>query len=287
MSCGADAAVQSTHKTLSAFTQSAMLHVQGSQLDRERLRLMLRLFQTSSPSYLLMSSLDAAVTLAETRGSALMERLLENLAELRRQLTRIPLLQFSGSPSENASFQPIDPTRLWIDLHGTGLSGYELNRHLREDWQIGMELADCRGVLALTTIGNTRKDLARLQEALQTLSEKLSADPGKETDVHETPSQPALTRHYRNLPPVALSLQAASHAPWETILLEEAAGRICAESLIPYPPGIPLVVPGEIIRRELIDDLKGLAGAGIEIIGIQPPSPEAADAIQITVVVNP
>jgi arginine/lysine/ornithine decarboxylase len=288
MSCGADAAVQSTHKTLSAFTQSAMLHVQGSQLNRDRLRLMLRLFQTSSPSYLLMSSLDAAVTLAETRGSALMERLLENLTELRCQLTRIPQLQFSGSPSENASIQPIDPTRLWIDLHGTGLSGYELNRHLREVWQIGMELADCRGVLALTTIGNTREDLVRLQEALQTLSEKLPAETWKESGHRELPSQlSALTRHYRDLPPVALSLQAASHAPRETIPLEEAAGRICAESLIPCPPGIPLVVPGEIIRRELIADVKRLADAGIEMIGIQPLSPEAADAIQITVVVNP
>ncbi|MDW7677800.1 MAG: aminotransferase class I/II-fold pyridoxal phosphate-dependent enzyme [Bacillota bacterium] len=288
MACGADAAVQSTHKTLSAFTQAAMLHVRGNLLDRDRLRLMLRLFQTSSPSYLLMSSLDAAVRLAQTRGSDMMERLLDNLAELRRQLARMSRLQFSGRPSGNVSSQPIDPTRLWIDLHGTGLSGYELNRHLREEWRIGMELADRRGVLALTSIGNTREELTRLQRALQTLSEKSPADPGAKIDHQAAARQlPELTRHYRDLPPAVLSLQAASHAPREAIPLEEAAGRICAESLIPYPPGIPLVVPGEIIRRELIEELKELAEAGIEMIGIQPPSPESADATFITVVVNP
>jgi len=287
MASGADAAVQSTHKTLTALTQSAMLHVQGSGLDRERLKMMLRLFQTSSPSYLLMNSLDEAVTLAKSRGSGLMSVLLQEMAALRRRLTGVTGLLFSGNPGDVSPLQALDPTRLWIDLHGTGLGGYELDRKLRENWGIQTELSDLRGVLALATIGNKPSDINNLGEALlQTAAQQKDRlkTEGSKAARH---NQWGLTAPIQRIPHQAMNLQEAMTASRESIPLHEAAGRISGESLIPYPPGIPLVVPGERLEADMIKQIEKLAEAGNEIIGIHSSPRGEKDAHQIRVVVTP
>ena len=263
MACGADASVQSTHKTLSAFTQAAMLHVQGTRMDRDRLEWMLRLYQSSSPSYLLMSSLDAAVSLALNPGPLWMERLLDQLQELRKRVSAISGLLFTGSHGYRPDHQEVDPTRLWMDLHQSGWNGYEVDTALRQRWGIQVEMADLRGALALVSIGNTEKDLDRLGEALYGLSEE-KGDRNRELTASAGFYPPP-----RELPLVRHSLREASLAHQEWVPLNEAEGKISARSVIPYPPGVPLVVPGEEVSRELVRYVERLHLAGIEILGIQ------------------
>ncbi|SMP56454.1 aminotransferase class I/II-fold pyridoxal phosphate-dependent enzyme [Anoxynatronum buryatiense] len=264
MACGADAAVQSTHKTLSAFTQASMLHVQGNRLDRDRLRFQLRLFQTSSPSYLLMASLDAATSLVAGPGPAMMDTLIDGMMSLRHRLESLPGLLFSGQEEGTRTHrQPMDLTRIWIDLHQTGVTGYELDKKLAADWHMQMEMADLRGVLALTSIGNTQADLHRLYEALARLADQAAPSYPSESLVSLRPP--------RELPRVHCSPQSALRAPREWIPLSRAAGRVSTASLIPYPPGIPLVVPGEIIEASLCSYLGTLAAAGVDIVGMATP----------------
>lgn len=277
MACGAHASVQSTHKTLTAFTQASLLHVRGQELDRERIRLMLRLFQSSSPSYLLMVSLDEAVRLAESQGAAKMEGLLENMARLRQQLAGIPGLKFSGMNQHEKESPAIDPTRLWVDMRGLNITGYKLDKKLREKWQIYMELSDLQGALALATIGNTREDLLKLGEALGQIASAAgsgSREAGEEVNNHLPENG------LESLPTAVYSLHEALQLPRQRVSLETAAGGVVAESIIPYPPGIPWLVAGEKLEVDMMIKLKTLSAAGVEIIGLDSEN-------KISLVVNP
>ena len=277
MACGAHASVQSTHKTLTAFTQASLLHVKGQALDRDRLRRMLRLFQSSSPSYLLMASLDEALGLAEREGSARMGQLLESMKGLRRQLEQIPGVLFSGMHRQQERPALMDPTRLWVDMRGLNISGYELDKRLREEWHLTMELSDQQGVLALATIGNSEKDLMTLGEALTQLARKAVPAKGATGKKAESPlSHPAM----EGLPPVGLPLHEALQLPRRRVPLAEGAGGVVAESIIPYPPGIPWLVAGEVLELPMMEKLRQLSEAGAEILGLDSEN-------QINLVVNP
>lgn len=277
MACGAHASVQSTHKTLTAFTQASLLHVKGQALDRDRLRRMLRLFQSSSPSYLLMASLDEAIGLAATEGSARMARLLENMKGLRRQLEQIPGVLYSGMHLQKESSALMDPTRLWVDLRGLNISGYELDKRLREEWQLTMELSDQQGVLALATIGNREEDLMKLGEALTQLAHK--AIPVK-SETRKKAERLLSCSTMEGLPPVGLPLYEALQLPQQRVPLAQAAGGVVAESVIPYPPGIPWLVAGEVVELPMIEKLRQLSESGAEILGLDSKK-------QINLVVNP
>ena len=259
LECGADAAVQSTHKTLGAFTQAAMLHVQGTRIDRDRLKTMLTLHQSSSPSYLLLSSLDLAVTLVRTEGPAMMETLLDQVEDLQKRLETLPHLLMNSVHGVQGEPQT-DPTRLWLDLHQTGLSGYQLKERLRHTYNLQMELSDNRGALAILTIGNKPDDLDRLCGAVT----ELAAQPFVNKEI-ETPQPPD------TLPKVRLSLREAAGAARKTVTLSEATGCVSAVSLVPYPPGIPLLVPGEVIEPELIHYLQQTISSGNEVLGMKDP----------------
>ncbi len=277
MACGAHACVQSTHKTLTAFTQASLLHVKGQGLDRERVRLMLRVFQSSSPSYLLMASLDEALRLTESEGASRMEQLLEHMAVLRKHLAEIPGLLFSGMNQHKKNNPMIDLTRLWVDMRGLYISGYELDKRLQEKWHIFMEMSDLQGALALTTIGNTREDLLKLGQALETIASLAEQGHRKE----ETGLDHLLGEsHPENLPTTVIPLHEALQLPKRRVPLEEAEGAVMAESIIPYPPGIPWLVAGEELEGSMIKKLKRLSEAGIQILGLD-------NENQINLVVKP
>lgn len=277
MACGAHASVQSTHKTLTAFTQASLLHVKGQELDRDRLRHMLRVFQSSSPSYLLMASLDEALRLAETEGTARMEQLLKHMAALRQQLQQIPSMLFSGRQHGNEHHPLVDPTRLWVDMCGLNISGYELDKRLREGWHLTMEMSDQQGALALATIGNTEKDLIKLGEALTQLARQ--AVPLRQ-DTRKTAEGFLSHSRVERLPPVGLALFEAMQLPKRRVPLAQAAGGMVAESIIPYPPGIPWLVAGEVLELDMIEKLQQLSDAGAEILGLD-------NENQISLVVKP
>ncbi len=254
LKAGADLVVQSTHKTLPALTQASMLHVQGSKVDREKLRWMLRMHQSSSPSYLLMASLDATVALLESHGASLMKELLEHIDDTKTALKEIPGIALGVEASALSDFSFLaDPTRLWINLHGTRLTGYEWNTILAEKHRVMMELADPLGVLALASIGNEKRDFDRLVDAIKSTMNAF----GKTKFDRPVKHKKATVSYYDELPIQRMSLQESFQAEKEKVELENAVGRICGESLTPYPPGIPAVMPGEEITESLVKWLRG------------------------------
>lgn len=258
LACGADAVVQSTHKTLPAFTQSAMLHIQGSRIDREKLRFMLKLHQSSSPSYLLMASLDLALMIYDTQGKYLMESLLELVEDFNFKANKQGILCTHKHTVGHGGIYAIDPTKLWLSLQHKNITGYQLDKRLREEYAIQMELSNFYGTLAIATIGNIRGDFDRLLRAM----EAISKIPGN-TKLKDLP--PFTFR----VPEAAYSPRQAVYMPKRQIPLEESEGCVSGEYVIPYPPGIPLLVPGEVINHEIVQYIKIMLKEGMEIIGLK------------------
>jgi len=255
LSCGADGVVQSTHKTLPSFTQSSMLHVQGNRIDREKLKLMLRIHQSSSPSYLLLSSLDFAVMIYKTEGKYLMENLLENINNFKKMASKIDKVNIMGEDIIGINgVYDMDPTRLWFGVKG--IPGYELEEMLRSKFNIQMELSNNYGVLAVTSIANEKNDFDGLLNALGTITkESLSKEP-EDTKIYT----------YK-IPKQILTPREALYRSKKKMLFKESSGQISGEYIIPYPPGIPLIIPGEQISNEIINYVTTIINEGKEIIG--------------------
>lgn len=258
LECGADAVVQSTHKTLPSFTQSSMLHIQGSRIDTEKLKFMLRLHQSSSPSYLLLASLDLAVMIYEARGKALMEKLLGEIARLKDKLKGCGVKNTDYTGIEHKGIYAIDPTKLWLSLQHRNITGYQLEKRLRGDFCIQLELSNIYGALAIATIGNTKKDFDRLAYAL----DKVSSEEGSSKIMD-------LPEYSNELPISAYSPHQAIYMAKKDVPLDESEGEVSGEYIIPYPPGIPLLIPGEVISREIIKYIRAMQGAGMDIVGIK------------------
>ncbi|SDZ00836.1 aminotransferase class I/II-fold pyridoxal phosphate-dependent enzyme [Tindallia californiensis] len=247
LKAGADLVVQSTHKTLPALTQASILHRQGQQIDSHRLKTMLQIHQSSSPSYLLMASLENAVRMLEEKGKTWMEELLDNIENTRCQLASVQEIDMVTGD---------DPTRLWFNMHGTGLSGYEWNKRLASQYAVMMEMADPLGVLALTTIGNRKEDFDRLVEAIRGVREdawKKQGDYPVETRNLKSSWEEGF---FHEVPERVLSLRQAMDAEKEMVALQQAINRISGEMIAPYPPGIPVLLPGEKISEPLIQWLE-------------------------------
>lgn len=255
LSLGADAVVQSTHKTLPSFTQSSMLHIQGNRIDREKLRLMLRIHQSSSPSYLLLSSLDFAVMVYETEGKYLMEDLLKNINDFREKVSKIDGISIMGEEVIGSKgVKSIDTTRLWFGLKN--INGYDLEHRLREEFHIQMELSNNYGVLAVGSIANDKEDFDRLLNALHIIA--------KETKSKESKQLESFT--YKMAEQV-FTPREALYKNKKKVLLNKSSGYVSGEYIIPYPPGIPLIIPGEKINDEVIQQITAMINNGMEILG--------------------
>ena len=262
---GADVSVQSVHTTLGSLTQTALLHVSGPRVDRERLRRMLSVYQTSSPSYVLMASIDECVLRMEAQGDALADRWLANVAAFRRAvggLRHLKLLPVEAASCSGAAVGAgsvdgvafrFDSSKIVISARGTNIGGPELQRMLRERFHIELEMAAGHYAIAMTGIGDTEASVMRLADALLTIDAEL-------TDVDApAPVDPLSPR-----PQMVLTPAEADLVPAEDVPVVAAAGRICAETVFAYPPGIPLMVPGErvdgaLLARLLAERARGVA----------------------------
>ncbi len=259
LACGADIVVQSIHKTLPSLTQSSIIHVQGDRVDREKLKFMLRLNQSSSPSYILMASLDFATTVYRQEGRQLMERLIYHIDSFRRQVKDIEGVKVLGEERLGQKhIKAMDITKLWISMKDRGISGYQLEERLRKDFKIQMELSNIYGSLALTSIGNEGEDFNKLAKALDKISKE---EAGEEI---------------LRMPPYSYSIPKRRYTPREALYmdkkrvkLEDSVGRVSGEYITPYPPGIPILLPGEIIEAETIDYVKTMVKQGMELTGLK------------------
>jgi lysine decarboxylase len=244
---GADLVLSSTHKIVGSLTQAAMLHLGGNLLDEAVVDRSVTLGETTSPSALLSGSLDAARRRAAIEGKGLLERTLAGIGATRKALEAIPGLTVldEAMMARRPGIAAWDPLRLSIDVRGTGTTGYHLAVLTREVGEIQLELASFNVVVAVFGMGEPAESaLERLVPALGEAVERVS---------HETATpQP----HLAPPPPwgeLAMSPREAFLGPQEIVPLDEAIGRVVAESLAAYPPGIPNVLPGERLTEETLD----------------------------------
>ena len=271
LTAGADLSVQSIHKVLGAMTQASMLHVQGNRVNIDRVSKALQLLQSTSPSYLLLASLDAARQQMALQGKELMTITLQLADDARNRISQIPglsVLQLVETPG----FVALDKTRLTVTVSGLGLTGFEADEILHQELGVTAELPSLQHLTFIITLGNTASDIERLVQAFITLA-RMTAEGAEEAE-QETPlatrHSPLATRHS----PLATSLspREAFFAPTETLPIKQTRDRISAELVCPYPPGIPVLIPGEVITPEALDYLQKIKIMGGYISGCADPN---------------
>lgn len=235
---GADLAAVSAHKTLPALGQSALLLSSG-RIAFGALLEAAPLFGTSSPSYVLLASIDLARAWLEGEGAAAYARCAARVAALRREINRATV--FSALAEDGRA--PLDPCRLTVCCRGANVTGHELSHLLHADFGVDAEMADRGHVVFICTGADTARDCARLMGALR--DGRFARRDAR--DAVPPPFPP---------PARACSVRRAWFAPHREVPLGRAAGRVCARPLTPYPPGVPLVYPGERIRQVHVEFLR-------------------------------
>ncbi len=246
---GADIVIQSTHKTLASYTQSAIVNLCTERVDKYLFEDKLQLIESTSPSYLLMASLDINSDLLEEHGERLIGEWEENLQWFYEAATTVEGLRVMAHPM-------LDYTKINLDMSDYGIDGLELEELLNAR-DIFPELVTGNIVMCMTGIGNKRCDYERLLTAL--------AEIAAEKELCEEGTMSALATQAVTMKPLE---QRAIPQFKESVLLEEAAGRICASSVIPYPPGIPIICPGEVMDEEVLNYCADLRARGEKVMGI-------------------
>jgi len=254
---GADIVVNSIHKTLASFTQSAVLNLTSDRVDHYVLEDKLQMLESTSPSYLLMGSLEINAELLKEHGKTLMTEWYEGLMYFYREAKNMPGLRLIGSPMDTDAGIRMDITKINLDLSAVGIDGARLEELLIERG-IYAELTTGPILMCMTGIGNSMKDMQRLLDALN----DISRSAGVPAAVAAAAAHPAVNVLKEKL------LLFPVPQDKERIPLLEGAGRICASSIIPYPPGIPFICPGEQLTEEVIQYIKKLRDAGEKVIGI-------------------
>lgn len=279
LQAGADLTVQSTHKTLSALTQASMLHVQGNRIDRDRVSQSLQLVQSTSPNYLLLASLDAARGQMATEGQTLMERTLRLADEARSRLQAIPLVTLNPEQATTSGFYALDRTRLTITVSKLGIDGFTADEILHQQLGVTAELPSLRHVTFIFSLGNTEADVDRLVAAWETLAADGVADVADKIPVGTGELLKAKQ---------AMSPREAFFARSEMISIDQAcdpselgnANRISAELVCPYPPGIPVLMPGEYITQDALNALQYVLKSGGFITGCTDPTLQTLRVVQ-------
>ncbi len=265
VSRGADLVVQSSHKTIGALTQAALLHHTGQRVDVARLERILSLLQSSSPSALLTASLDAARQQMATAGKSLLDNTLRLAHWAREQIRAIPGLWCYGAEivGECGIFAH-DPTKLVIRVSETGWNGHQFVRRLAAAHQVYVEFEDPKHIICSVTIADDEAGVSYLLDSLGAVAAHAHNQPAS------TPTAALMTPP--PLPEMILTPRQANVAPSRPLPLEQAAGHIAAEQIMPYPPGIPLVLPGERLTRDLLAYLRYVKAQGIKIVGPHDPT---------------
>jgi arginine/lysine/ornithine decarboxylase len=268
MQAGADLCINSTHKMLGSMSQTAMMHTQGTRIRLDRLKAVYKLFLSTSPNLALVASLDVARKQMAIDGRALLSRTIEIAEDARRRLNEIDGVYCFGEELEGRpGVFDLDPTKVTITVKNLGYTGYEAEEILRRRYNVQCELADLFNTLALYTIGTTQdasdrliygvKELAREDRPIDVFSPSGVLERRMKTGTYQLPK----------IPKIRLVPREAFLAKTEFVPFKASAGRICAEVITPYPPGIPVISPGEEINEEIIDYLSLEKKAGVKMQG--------------------
>ncbi|HXM17296.1 MAG TPA: aminotransferase class I/II-fold pyridoxal phosphate-dependent enzyme [Candidatus Tumulicola sp.] len=267
-SIGADACVNSTHKLLSGMSQASMIHVCGPRIDQGRLKSTLRIFQSTSPNLVLLASLDVARMQMATQGEALLGGTLALARQARKRLNAIAGIYCMGADQiGRPGIAGYDETRIVITVKKLGYTGYEADQILRNRYNVQVELADLFNVVALVSIGTTQDHIDRLVNAVSEMArEDRPIDIYSPTGVLED----RLKKKSYQMPPIpelAVTPREAFLSDHVEVPFKKSAGSVCAEVVTPYPPGIPILCPGERITNDIIEYLRLELKAGVHIQG--------------------
>lgn len=261
---GADLVIHSLHKTLPSLTQTALLHVNGNRVDRERLRRFLDIYQTSSPSYVFMAGMDACVCLLEEKGRELFESLRRKLEVFYRRAENLRYIRLANDGIKGKSgIYDFDRSKLVISVRDTGITGNQLANLLRHNYHLELEMAAGSYGLALISIADTEEGFLRLSEALKEIDAHLEVKIEGNAEENIWKIEDTIIKNE-----VRCKIQEALESPGESILLEQSEGRVCREFVYLYPPGIPMLVPGEIITREALDRIRRFLKEGYSVQGM-------------------
>ncbi|MEG4580839.1 aminotransferase class I/II-fold pyridoxal phosphate-dependent enzyme [Microcoleus sp. MON1_C5] len=265
LSAGADLTVQSIHKTIGAMTQASMLHVKGDRIDIQKLNRALQLVQSTSPSYLLLASLDAARQQIALHGKELMAQTLQLAEKARSRISLIPGLSVL-EPLDTPGFAALDRTRLTVKVSDLGITGFAADEILHSQLGVTAELPMLQHLTFIISLGNTDSDIENLVKACTFLEgrRKNEEERTKKEDFSPPPLPPS---PIPPLSPPLLSPRQAFFFPAETVPADKAVDRLSAELICAYPPGIPVLMPGEIITPAAVDYLQQVLAAGGKITG--------------------
>ena len=257
MQAGADMAAVSMHKTGGSLTQSSFLLINDT-LETGRIRQIINLTQTTSGSYLLMSSLDLSRRNLALNGEKIFAEVLRLANYARREINQIGSYYAFGSElNNNDNIYRFDQTKLSVYTRDLGLAGIEVYSILRDDYGIQIEFGDLGNILAIISVGDRELELERLVSALAEIKRLYAKDPTGMFD-HE----------YIN-PEVILPPQEAFYAPKKSVALEDSSGKICSEFVMCYPPGIPILAPGEKITDEILNYIAYAKNKGCSLTGTE------------------
>ncbi|MER3494151.1 MAG: arginine decarboxylase [Mastigocladus sp. ERB_26_2] len=266
LKAGADLSVQSIHKTLGAMTQASMLHIQGERIDCDRLKKALHLVQSTSPSYLLLASLDAARQQMALHGKELISHTLQLAEEARTRITQIPGLSILQNPplqgglGGSPGFISLDQTRLTVTVSGLNLTGFTAEEILDQQFSVTAEFATLQHLTFIISLGNTQEDIEQLVQAFTKLAQMTSLSyKGEGEKICDDVFNMGASVH--------ISPREAFFAATETLPISKTTGRICAEIVCPYPPGIPVLMPGEMITKPALEYLQKIQAMGGFISG--------------------
>jgi arginine/lysine/ornithine decarboxylase len=262
MSAGADAAVVSTHKLISGITQTSVLLARGAMVNLARLDGMVHLTQSTSPQVLMYASIDAARQQMATHGEELWRGAVELAEWARTRIDGLPGVRCLGREFvEQWNVASFDPTRLTVSASDLGHTGYQLETILRDDYRIAVEAADPLNVVLNVTYGDTRADLEHLVASLRDYATRYEdAARGQSATCGTLSVTPSFTRQ-------VMSPREAFFAPSRALPLEQCAGQVSAEMVTPYPPGIPVLGPGEEISAEIVAYLRQGAATELKVHG--------------------
>lgn len=259
MDAGADMVAVSMHKSGGSLTQSSLLLI-GEQMNPEYVRQIINLTQSTSASYLLMASLDISRRNLALRGKESFEKVIELSEYARREINAIGgYYAYSKELIDGVSVCDFDVTKLSVYTQGIGLTGIEVYDLLRDEYDIQIEFGDIGNILAYISIGDRIQDIERLVGALADIKRLYSRD-GKDLIAGEY-IQPELV----------LSPQEAFYSERKSLSLDESVGQVCGEFVMCYPPGIPILAPGERITREIVDYIQFAKERGCSLQGTEDP----------------
>lgn len=226
---GADLVIHSVHKTLPALTQTALIHINGNMVDRKKVRKYLSIFQSSSPSYVLMSSIDACTDFLENKGQEAFASYVRRLSILRESLKDMKHLQLVRT-------EHFDISKVVISVQHANITSLELSKRLLKQYHLQMEMSAGNYILAMTSVSDTEEGIDRLIRALREIDESLKDETKKS---------------WKGIPKATTT----------------GEGKRAKNYIYLYPPGIPIVIPGEVITKEIETYLEMYKTMGFSIVG--------------------